>query len=341
MSEQPGPFDDVAAHGARGSFAGVPARRHDEVVAGQVVILGAPFDWGATHRPGARFGPKAIREADYLPADGERPHLTAGVDPLRELSVVDAGDVPMPIGYVDESLERLIERVEAIARAGAVPIVLGGDHTVTYADATGVARAHGEGRVALVHFDAHADTGEDHYGHLHGHGTPMRRLVESGAVPGHRFVQIGLRGYWPPPATVAWMREQGMRSWSMEECVRRGLDAVTDDAVAWSTIDDVAGVFVSVDIDVVDPGSAPGTGTPEPGGLQARELLDTVRRLGRECNVIGADVVEVAPHYDQPGDITARLANRVVLELLTGMAERKLAAEGREPDPDRLLPPER
>jgi arginase family enzyme len=100
-------------------------------------------------------------------------------------------------------------------------------------------------------------------------------------------------------------------------------------------------VFVSVDIDVVDPGSAPGTGTPEPGGLQARELLDTVRRLGRECNVIGADVVEVAPHYDQPGDITARLANRVVLELLTGMAERKLAAEGREPDPDRLLPPER
>jgi agmatinase len=341
MSEQPGPFDDVAAHGARGSFAGVPARRHDEVVAGQVVILGAPFDWGATHRPGARFGPKAIREADYLPADGERPHLTAGVDPLRELSVVDAGDVPMPIGYVDESLERLIERVEAIARAGAVPIVLGGDHTVTYADATGVARVHGEGRVALVHFDAHADTGEDHYGHLHGHGTPMRRLVESGAVPGHRFVQIGLRGYWPPPATVAWMREQGMRSWSMEECVRRGLDAVTDDAVAWSTIDDVAGVFVSVDIDVVDPGSAPGTGTPEPGGLQARELLDTVRRLGRECNVIGADVVEVAPHYDQPGDITARLANRVVLELLTGMAERKLAAEGREPDPDRLLPPER
>jgi agmatinase len=341
MSEQPGPFDDVAAHGARGSFAGVPARRHDEVVAGQVVILGAPFDWGATHRPGARFGPKAIREADYLPADGERPHLTAGVDPLRELSVVDAGDVPMPIGYVDESLERLIERVQAIASAGAVPIVLGGDHTVTYADATGVARAHGEGRVALVHFDAHADTGEDHFGHLHGHGTPMRRLIESGAVPGHRFVQIGLRGYWPPPATVAWMREQGMRSWSMEECVRRGLDAVTDDAVAWSTVDDVAGVFVSVDIDVVDPGAAPGTGTPEPGGLQARDLLDTVRRLGRECNVIGADVVEVAPHYDQPGDITARLANRVVLELLTGMAERKLAAEGREPDPDRLLPPER
>jgi agmatinase len=340
MSERPGPFEGVEGHQARGSFAGVPARHHDEVTAGQVVILGAPFDWGATHRPGARFGPKAIREADYLPADGRRPHLTAGVDPLRDLDVVDAGDVPLDIGYVEVSLDRIISWVQAIATAGAVPIVLGGDHTVTYANATGVARAHGEGSVALVHFDAHADTGENHYGHLHGHGTPMRRLIESGAVPGHRFVQIGLRGYWPPPQTVAWMRQQRMRSWSMEECVRRGLDTVTDDAVAWSTRDGVSGVFVSVDIDVVDPGAAPGTGTPEPGGLHARELLDTVRRLGRECHVIGADVVEVAPHYDQPGDITARLANRVVLELLTGMAERKLGLEGRAPSADRLLPPD-
>ena len=341
MSDEAGVFDGVSAHQARGSFAGVPTRRYDRVEAGQVVILGAPFDWGATHRPGARYGPKAIREADYLPADGERPHLTAGLDPLTELRVVDAGDAPMPIGYVEESLDALTTRVRAIAAAGAVPIVLGGDHTVTFADATGVAQARGEGRVALVHFDAHADTGEDHYGHLHGHGTPMRRLIESGAVPGHRFVQIGLRGYWPPPETVAWMREQRMRSWSMEECVRRGLDAVTDDAVAWSTADDAVGVFVSVDIDVVDPAAAPGTGTPEPGGLHARELLDTVRRLGRECRVLGADIVEVAPHYDQPADITARLANRVVLELLTGMAEAKLAREGRAPSPDRLLPPER
>jgi agmatinase len=168
----------------------------------------------------------------------------------------------------------------------------------------------------------------------------MRRLIESGAVPGHRFVQIGLRGYWPPPDTVAWMREQRMRSWSMEECTNRGLASVVDDAVAWSTAGDVAGVFVSVDIDVVDPGAAPGTGTPEPGGLQPCELLDTVRRLGRECRVLGADVVEVAPHYDQPSDVTARLANRIVLELLTGMAEARLTASGRQPDPQRLLPPD-
>jgi agmatinase len=333
-------FGEVDGHQARGSFAGVPTCRYDQAEADQVVILGAPFDWGATHRPGARFGPRAIREGDYLPADGKRPHLTAGVDPLQELRVVDAGDVPMPVGYVDASLDAIVDRVHAVAAAGAVPVVLGGDHTITYAGATGVARAHGEGTVALVHFDAHADTGKDHYGQLHGHGTPMRRLIESGAVPGHRFVQIGLRGYWPPPDVVAWMREQRMRSWSMEECVRRGLDAVVDDAVASATTEDATGVYVSVDIDVVDPAAAPGTGTPEPGGLQARELLDCVRRLGRDCHVVGADVVEVAPHYDQPADITARLANRVVLELLTGMAERKLAAAGRDVTSERVRPPD-
>jgi agmatinase len=340
VSDEADVFDGGASYRARSSFAGVPPCRYDQVSSGQVVIIGAPFDWGTTYRPGARFGPRAIREGDYLPADGKRPHLTAGIDPLQELPVVDAGDVPLPVGYVDLSLDAIIDRVRTIAEAGAVPIVLGGDHTITYAGATGVARAHGEGSIALVHFDAHADTGEDHHGQLHGHGTPMRRLIESGAVPGHRFVQIGLRGYWPPPDVVAWMRDQRMRSWSMEECVRRGLDAVVDDAVASSTTEDAAGVYLSVDIDVVDPGAAPATGTPEPGGLQPRELLDTVRRLGRECHVVGADIVEVAPHYDQPADITARLANRIVLELLTGMAERRAAAAGRDLASEGLRPPD-
>jgi agmatinase len=186
-----------------------------------------------------------------------------------------------------------------------------------------VADVHGHGEIALIHFDAHADTGESHYGKLHGHGTPMRRLIESGAVPGHRFVQIGLRGYWPDPPVVEWMRGEGMRSFFMDEIVERGLGPVVDDAVAHAA-DGAKGVFISVDIDVVDPGAAPGTGTPEPGGLTARELLDTVRRLGRDLNVLGADVVEVAPAYDS-SDITALLANRVVLELLNGMAQRKLA----------------
>jgi agmatinase len=158
----------------------------------------------------------------------------------------------------------------------------------------------------------------------------MRRLIESGAVPGHRFVQIGLRGYWPPPDVVAWMREQHMRSYFMEDITRQGLSNVVDEAVDHALATGPNGepaadaVFMSIDIDVVDPGMAPGTGTPEPGGLTGRELLDTVRRLGRELPVAGADVVEVSPHYDQPMDITAALANRVVLELTTGMAERRL-----------------
>lgn len=325
---EPFPHGRTSYH-AHAPFAGVPVIAPDDVEPGTVVILGAPFDWGATHRPGARFGPKAIREGDYLEMDGERPHLTAGVEPLRALPVVDAGDVALVPGYSELSLNRIEEVVGAIRRAGAVPLVLGGDHTVTYPSAKAVAEAIGPGDVALVHFDAHADTGESHYGQLYGHGTPMRRLVESGAVPGRRFVQIGLRGYWPPPETVAWMGEQGMRSFFMADIIRRGLDDVVDEAVAAALGDGARGVYISVDIDVVDPGMAPGTGTPEPGGISARELLDTVQRLGRGLDVVGADLVEVAPHYDQPADITARLANRVVLELLTGMALRRAAAADR------------
>lgn len=308
---------------ARGSFAGVPARRFDQAAPGEVAILGAPFDWGVTNRPGARFAPKAIREIDYLAPDGRRPHLTAGVDGLVDLPVVDAGDVPVVPGYIDLSLEAIEQRVHTVAAGGAVPVVLGGDHTVTLATAGGVARAVGAGEVALVHFDAHADTAETHYGQLHGHGTPMRRLIESGAVPGHRFVQIGLRGYWPPPDVVAWMRQQAMTCYFMDDIAARGLGAVVDEAVAHATAGGARGVFISVDIDVVDPGAAPGTGTPEPGGLSPRELLATVRRLGRDLPVVGADIVEVAPVYDQPGDVTAALANRAILAFVTGMAERR------------------
>lgn len=311
------------SYGAQSSFVGVPEREITDIAGADVVILGAPFDWGTTHRPGARFGPKAVREADYLDPDGARPHLDTGIDPLAVLGVVDIGDVALIPGYVEESITAIRQAVRAVATAGAAPLVIGGDHTITFPDAGGVADVHGFGEIALIHFDAHADTAESHYGKLLGHGTPMRRLIESGAVPGHRFVQIGLRGYWPDPPVVAWMREQGMRSFFMSEIVDRGLDAVVDDAVTHAA-EGAKGVFISVDIDVVDPSAAPGTGTPEPGGLTSRQLLDTVRRLGRELRVVGADVVEVAPAYDN-ADITALLANRVILELLNGMAQRKLS----------------
>ncbi|HEU4751202.1 MAG TPA: agmatinase [Acidimicrobiia bacterium] len=321
-SEIPFASAEYVSFASRNSFLGVPARRLDEIDDAGVVILGAPFDWGTTYRPGARFGPAAIREADYGAMDGYRPHLPTGIDPLRLLKVVDIGDVYVVPGNIELSLERITDTVETVARAGKVPIVLGGDHTVTYSNATGVARALGFGEVALIHFDAHADTGELQNGQLYGHGTPMRRLIESGAVPGHRFVQIGLRGYWPEPNVMAWMKTQKMRSYLMNEIEDRGLRTVVDEAVDFAIGGGAKGVFISVDIDVVDPGFAPGTGTPEPGGLTSRQILDTVRRLGRELNVIGADVVEVSPPYDGPGEITAYLANRVVLEILNGMAER-------------------
>jgi len=318
------PFHAARSHAfaARASYAGVPSRPLDDLGDAGVVIIGAPFDWGATYRAGARMGPKAIREADYLPADGERPHLPTGIDALSVLNVVDAGDLALPVGYIEESIDLIGNAVESIARHGATPIILGGDHSITWPNARAIAAVHGE--IALIHFDAHADTGDmTPAGMLLGHGTPMRRLIESGAVAGHRFVQIGLRGYWPGPETVAWMEEQRMRTFLMTEIEERGLNEVVDDAVAYAA-EGADAVFLSIDIDVVDPGMAPGTGTPEPGGLTSRQLLDTLRRLSRELNVVGADVVEVSPPYDGPGQITAFLANRCVLEILNGMAERKV-----------------
>ena len=286
-----------------------------------VVIVGAPFDGGTSHRPGTRFGPMAIRMTDYLPHDGTRPSLALRADGLQDLRVVDAGDVEMPPGDIVAALGALEAAVETIVRAGAIPLVLGGDHSIAYADAKGVANVLGYGNVSMIHFDAHADTGDIAFGSLWGHGQPMRRLIESGALAGNRFLQIGLRGYWPGPETLKWMAEQGMRSYEMTEIGHRGLDACLTEASAIS-IDGCTGVFLSVDIDVCDPAHAPGTGTPEPGGLSARQLLDAVRRLCLELPVVGIDIVEVSPPYDH-ADITAALANRVVLEALSALARKR------------------
>jgi agmatinase len=291
------------------------------------VIVGAPFDGGTSHRPGCRFGPQAIRVTDYLPHDGERPHLALGIDPLRELAVVDVGDVEMLPGEIEESLERLEEAVAAVATSGSLPVVLGGDHTIALPDVKGVARSTGWGNVSVIHFDAHADTADTQFGSLYGHGTPMRRLIESGAVRGDRFFQIGLRGYWPGPETLVWMAERGMRSYHMSEIGARGLDECLSE-VSTAALDDCDWVFLSVDIDVVDPGMAPGTGTPEPGGFTGRQLLDAVGRLSRELPVRGMDVVEVSPPYDH-AEVTAYLANRVVLEALSGIAWRRAMEDGR------------
>ena len=286
-----------------------------------VVIVGAPIDSGTSHRSGAKFGPQAIRGGDYLPHDGERPHLALRIDSLKAMKVVDAGDLMMPGGDLVASLEVLAVATEKISRSGAIPVILGGDHSIASADVAGIARHLGLGKISMIHFDAHADTGEDQFGALIGHGTPMRRLIENGIVRGDRFLQLGLRGYWPDSKTLDWMRDQGMRSYEMTEIHHRGLNTVLDESFATLT-DGCDGVFLSVDIDVVDPGMAPGTGTPEPGGMTSRELLESVRRICLELPVVGIDVVEVAPAFDS-ADITAILANRVVLEALSAIAKRR------------------
>jgi agmatinase len=308
---------DVTFLGVQRADLGEP----ESFATADVVILGAPFDSGTSYRSGARFGPMAIRSTDYLPHDGSRPHIGLGVDPLRDLTVVDVGDVEMPPTEIEQSLHALEDAVHAVCAVGAIPLILGGDHTIAWPDIAGVARHFGAGRVSVVHFDAHADTGENQWGSLYGHGTPMRRLIESGSARGDRFLQVGLRGYWPEPPTLAWMAEQGMRWFEMTEVVERGLAACLDEAERIA-VDDCDGVFLSIDVDVVDPGMAPGTGTPEPGGLTGRQLLDSVRRLATNLPVVGIDVVEVAPAYDT-ADVTAMLANRVVLEALSGIALRR------------------
>lgn len=289
------------------------------------VILGAPFDMGVTNRPGARYGPRAIRAASNL--GRAIYHLDLDVQPLRVLRVFDYGDAQVVPSDIERSHAAIKAKVAEVAALGAVPIVLGGDHSITYPSVSAVAEAIGRGKVGVVHFDAHADTAPDEWGVLYGHGTPIRRLIESGAVPGRSFVQVGLRGYWPPPEVVEWMRSQGMRWHLMSEIEQHGFDAVLDEAIA-QALDGPECVYISIDVDVLDPAYAPGTGTPEPGGLTSRELLRAVRRVAMQTPLVGMDVVEVAPAYDGPGAITAEAAHRCVLEVISALAKKATADPG-------------
>lgn len=284
-----------------------------------VAIIGAPFDDMVTHRSGARFGPRAIREAQY--STGSLNSLQLDVQPYDILTVVDAGDANIVPAMPERGHAMIFRKVLEVAQTGAIPIVLGGDHSITWPSASAVAEVRRPGSVGIVHFDAHADTAPDSWGQLAGHGSPMRRLVESGAVSGRNFVQVGLRGYWPPVPVLAWMAEQGLRWHLMREIEQRGAEAVIDDAIA-EALDGPDTVYLSIDIDVVDPGLAPGTGTPEPGGMLSRELLRAVRRIVGQVPLAGMDVVEVSPPYDW-AESTAQLANRVCLEAISALAVKR------------------
>lgn len=286
-----------------------------------VAIIGAPFDDAVSHRPGARFGPRAIREAQYT--SGSINSLQLDVEPFEVLDVIDAGDANIIPAWADRAHALIYRKVLEVAATGAIPIVLGGDHSITWPSATAVAEVRRPGSIGIVHFDAHADTAPDDWGVLSGHGTPMRRLIESGAVRGKNFVQVGLRGYWPPVDVFEWMREQGFRYHFMREIEERGAEPVIAQAID-EALDGPDHVYLSLDIDVIDPGMAPGTGTPEPGGMLTREVLRAIRQIVGAVDLAGMDIVEVAPPYDH-AETTAMAANRAALEAISALAVRKLA----------------
>ncbi|MGH7641503.1 MAG: agmatinase [Candidatus Dormibacteria bacterium] len=281
-------------------------------------IVGAPWDDSTSYRPGARFGPRAVRVANYQPPDW---HLDLEVEPFAELTVVDYGDAVCQPGLVEPSHEAIRQRVHEVASRGIVPVVIGGDHSVTLPAATALADIVGRGRLGIVHFDAHADTAPESFGNPLSHGTPMRRLIESGAVPGANFVQIGLRGYWPPREVFDWMRGEGMRWHLMDEIWRLGISEVVRRALA-EALDGPEYIYLSVDIDVLDPGFAPGTGTPEPGGMTPADLLRAIREVALYTPVVAMDVVEVAPALDR-AELTAQNANRCILELIAATAAKR------------------
>ena len=284
-----------------------------------VAIVGAPFDDAVSHRSGARFGPRAIREAQYT--SGSVNSLQLGIEPFEHLTVVDAGDANIVPAWIERAHALIYRKVREVAETGAIPIVLGGDHSITWPSATAVAEVRRPGSIGIVHFDAHADTANDDWGVLAGHGTPMRRLIESGAVDGRNFVQVGLRGYWPPVDVFEWMQEHGLRYHFMTEIEERGADAVIDDAIA-EALDGPDAIYLSIDIDVVDPGLAPGTGTPEPRGLLSRELIRAIRRIFGAVDLSGMDIVEVSPPYDH-AETTSMVANRAALEAISALAVKR------------------
>jgi agmatinase len=279
-----------------------------------IAIVGAPTDDLVSDRPGARFGPRAIRAASCPPGR----HLEGKLDPMAELRMVDYGDAPAVPADAARTYEAIERTVGEVVSAGAIPIVLGGDHSIAEPDIRACAARHGP--LGLVHFDTHTDTGTEVFGVEVSHGTPMYRLVEKGQVDPRRYVQIGLRGYWPGPKEFAWQAEQGITSFFMHDVRELGIREVIERTLG------VVGegpTYVTVDVDVLDPAFAPGTGTPEPGGMSSGDLLWACRTVAEQLEVVGAEVVEVIPTAVGSADITALVAERIVRELLTGIALRR------------------
>lgn len=292
------------------TFARLP--RIEDVADHDVAVVGVPFDSGVTYRPGARFGPSYIREASRL----LRPYNPAlDASPFQLAQVVDAGDVACGPFHIGTALEDIEAGIRGLTGDGKPVMVLGGDHTV----ALPVLRAlHAEhGPIALVHFDAHLDTWNTYFNAPNTHGTPFRRASEEGLIVKGHSAHVGIRGSLYDRQDLLDDEELGFTIVHCRDVDRIGVDGILERVL--SRVGD-APVYVSIDIDVLDPAFAPATGTPEAGGLTSRELLGVLRGM-ESVNLIGADVVEVSPAYDH-AEITSIAAANLAFELVTLMSMR-------------------
>jgi agmatinase len=277
-----------------------------------VAIVGVPYDGGTSYRPGARLGPREIRAQSSLIRPYNFFQKTA---PFDRLQVADVGDVDAPPTSIERCYAAVEARIGAIADAGAAPVVIGGDHSITLPVLRALARRHGP--LALVQIDSHIDTWDEYFGGKYFHGTPFRRAIEERLIDGARFVQVGIRGPMYGEDDFAFHRERGITVVDIDQVKARGVD--------W-TVSEIRRVasgpaYLTFDIDGVDPAFAPGTGTPEVGGLTSHEALRLVRGLAG-VSLVGGDIVEVSPLFDGPGQITALLAANLMFELLCVLARR-------------------
>jgi agmatinase len=282
-------------------------RELDEV---DVAIVGIPFDTAVTYRVGARFGPAAVREMSAM-LRNFNPSLD--VDVYAQLSVVDYGDVSVVPGYIEDSYARITDRLAPVLDAGVIPIGIGGDHSITLAELRAVAARHGP--VGFLQFDSHGDTWDEYFGRKYNHGTPFRRAVEEGLIDTERAIQVGLRGSLYGPGDLDQSRELGFAVRTADDVRREGIPATLD--VIRGRLGD-GPVFLTFDIDFIDPSFAPGTGTPEVGGFTSREAQEFLRGL-LGLQLVAMDLVEVLPAHD-PAGMTALIGANVIFEALSVLA---------------------